>query len=91
MRMRLAIAVTFCGLGGLATLGCVDKPKRPTIVPPKEEFHVPPEHLFRGPVQYPKEMLNNVQPRRPKDDEKFVPPASMNGGGGGGMGGPAGP
>jgi hypothetical protein len=69
------------GIGCLAGLGCAETPKRAMIKPPKEEFHVPPANMFREPPQYPKEMLNNVEPRRPKsdDDDKLPPPGPGNG------------
>jgi hypothetical protein len=78
---KLLSWLSICCLG----LGCMHtSPKRPEIKPPKEEFHVPPEGLFKEPVKYPEGMLNHVQPRRPKDDddERFTTPGS------GGMGGP---
>ena len=71
--------VSWIGLGCLGALGCQDTPKRALIVPPKDEFHVPPEGLFSGPVKYPDDLLNTVSPRRSKDDDK-LPPPGMGGG-----------
>lgn len=81
--MRSALkAIAWLGLGGLGVVGCAERAKRPVIVPPKEEFHIPPADspVFSGPVQYPKEMLNNVPPPRPKtDEEKFGSGPGMGG------------
>jgi len=78
--MRTGYALLLgAGLLGVGILGCVDKPKRPTITPPREEFHVPEDSLFRSPPKYPDELLNNVMPRRSKDDDnKMPPPGAMN-------------
>jgi hypothetical protein len=73
--------LSWLGIGCLAGLGCADPPKRAPIKPTKEEFHIPPPELFHEPVKYPDEMLNKVQPRRPKsdDDATLPPPGPGNG------------
>ena len=82
--------IAWAGVGGLATLGCADPPKRATIKPPKEDFHVPPAGLFGGPIKYPNELLNNVEAPHKKDDDEKFPNAAAAGPTGGlsGMGGP---
>src|SRR5262249_36139235 len=61
------------GAGVLAAVGCHEAPKRARIRLPKEDFHKPPDDLFKGPVKYPDEVLNNVKPRGPKDDKNGPP------------------
>ncbi len=68
--MQRWLGVLAClGAGLFAAVGCNEAPKRGRISLPKEDFHKPPDDLFKGPVKYPDEVLNNVKPRCPKEDK----------------------
>ena len=92
--MRRLLGVLAClGAGCLAAFGCSEAPKRARINLPKEDFHHPPDNLFKDPVKYPDEVLNNVKPRGPKDPNGGPPQGWDNTGptmGGAGMGAPGG-
>lgn len=63
------------GLSALFAWGCQETPKRAVIRPPKEDFHTPPDGLFRDRIEYPNDLLNQVAPRRKTDEDRFTPPA----------------
>lgn len=87
-RIGIALKVVVAGL--FAALGCSQAEKRPTIAPPKEDFHIPPPGLFAKPTKYPDGMLNQV-PLRKNDEDDFnkLPPAAGPGMNGGMSGSPA--
>jgi hypothetical protein len=85
MKRRVWVIVTSLGLTSVAAWGCQETPKRPVIRPPKEDFHAPPEGLFKDRIEYPKDLLNQVTPRRKKDEDPFAQPAGPVGGAMGAM------
>ncbi len=62
-------------LAGLFVGGCQETPRRVVIRPPKEDFHTPPDGLFKDRIEYPNDLLNQVAPRRKNDEDRFTPPA----------------
>jgi|DewCreStandDraft_4_1066084.scaffolds.fasta_scaffold75891_1 hypothetical protein len=85
MTRRFGFALAGFALGLFGIGGCQEVPKRPAIRAPKEDFHTPPNGLFKDQIEYPKDLLNNVSPRRKKDDDLMPQPTGPIGGAMGAM------